>query len=70
MYEMEACEVCRYYKPRDGDPPPSRDRPQRGWCNRYASKRTLSDTWCRWFAWRKKNENNAPAISGGQRRIL
>lgn len=55
MFEMESCEVCRYYKPRDGDPPPSRDSPQRGWCTRYASKRTLSDTWCRWFAW-KKNE--------------
>lgn len=27
MYELESCEVCRYYKPRDGDPPPSRDNP-------------------------------------------
>lgn len=55
MYELESCEVCRYYKPRDGDPPPSRDNPQRGWCTRYASNRTLSNTWCRWFA-RNKNE--------------
>lgn len=56
MYELESCEVCRYYKPRDGDPPPSRDNPQRGWCTRYATKRVLSDGWCRWFARRKSEE--------------
>lgn len=69
VYEMESCEGCRYYKPHDGDPPPSREHPRRGWCTRYAGKRTLSDGWCRWFA-QRENENNEPAVSGGKRRIL
>lgn len=60
MYELESCEVCRYYKPRDGDPPPSREHPQRGWCTRYAAKRVLSDGWCRWFAWKLKEESEKP----------
>lgn len=62
MYELQSCEVCRYYKPRDGDPPPSRGWPQRGWCTRRADKRTLSDTWCRWFV-QKKNEKEAAECS-------
>ncbi len=48
MYEMESCEVCRFYAEDQGDK-------SRGRCKLYGW-RVVFDYWCRYFRQKKKKK--------------
>lgn len=59
MYEMQSCEVCRWFVPEPGAPPPvpRENKVQRGECALHSSRKfRWSDQWCGSFTQKVKEK--------------